>query len=655
METIDLVATATQILELLSDQGISGKSLHAYTHTGIGCVIRHFQAKGILCAAPEMLDAFLLEQREFFDQGAFSVWKWRLLRRGCELLKHCAEKGSVDLPPLSPWMPALRRPRQSIWKDTPTPEQLADLDNIYALVWRTNSAMLELGLTDATVGHYRNEGLAIILNRHYESGTDRFSGEILDQIVAEKRIQYEYGQIGRGSYQNLRKAAYWIQEMHQTGHITLAKVPNWGQRELVEPFNSLLREFCTHTKQSESMAETTRNVARSAIRRFLFEMEDHGFRSLADFTLINVNGCVTSFAAHYAGGLGSAIFSVRLFLRFLFERNLTITDLSQSLPELMATRKMFHEGFTEDELEYLLEHPDRTTAIGKRDYAMMVLAAQSGLRACDVVRLELGSIDWRAREIRLVQHKTGEPLSLPLEAESGNAIADYILNGRPDSALPNIFLCHTGVIRPLDARSASGVVSKHMKLAGIPAKRRAFHALRRTFGTRLLQNEVSFELIQQLLGHRDMDSMKLYLSIDEQGLKQCAFHTTADYHSEAPLFFTVIHGTQQKMSPDTVSAFFIKYGSMAKLVCPEVPEHIHPHMMRHTRAMHLYQSGMPMVLLSQYLGHAQVETTMIYAHADTEMKRAAIQKADAVRKAKPAPDEIWADNEEMILKLSGLT
>lgn len=52
---------------------------------------------------------------------------------------------------------------------------------------------------------------------------------------------------------------------------------------------------------------------------------------------------------------------------------------------------------------------------------MMVLAAQSGLRACDVVRLELGSIDWRAREIRLVQHKTGEPLSLPLEVESGNA------------------------------------------------------------------------------------------------------------------------------------------------------------------------------------------------------------------------------------------
>lgn len=132
------------------------------------------------------------------------------------------------------------------------------------------------------------------------------------------------------------------------------------------------------------------------------------------------------------------------------------------------------------------------------------------------------------------------------------------------------------------------------------------------------------------------------------------FHPFNDNYSEAPLFYTVIHGTKQKISSDTVAAFFTKYGSMAKSVCPEFPEHIHPHMMRHTRAMHLYQSGMPMVLLSQYLGHAQVETTMIYAHADTEMKRAAIRKADAVRKSKSVPDEIWADNEEIILKLSGL-
>ena len=226
METIDLATTITQALKLLSSQGMSEKSLHAYTHTDFGCVTRHFQAKGIICVGPEMLDTFLLEQHKLFEQGAFSVWKWRLLRRSCELLKYCATKNSVGLPPLPPWMPILRRPRQSIWKSTPTSEQLADLENMFVLVWKTNRAMLELGISDATVGHYRNEGLAIILNRHYEVGTEQFSEEILNQIVEEKRIQYEHGQIGRVSYQNLRKAAYWVHEMHQTGHITLAKVPN---------------------------------------------------------------------------------------------------------------------------------------------------------------------------------------------------------------------------------------------------------------------------------------------------------------------------------------------------------------------------------------------------------------------------------------------
>lgn len=77
--------------------------------------------------------------------------------------------------------------------------------------------------------------------------------------------------------------------------------------------------------------------------------------------------------------------------------------------------------------------------------------------------------------------------------------------------------------------------------------------------------------------------------------------------------------------------------------------------LRWTLGTRLLQNEVSFELIQQLLGHTQVETTMIYAHADTEMKRTAIQKADAVRKAKPVPDEIWANNEEMILKLSRST
>ena len=97
-----------------------------------------------------------------------------------------------------------------------------------------------------------------------------------------------------------------------------------------------------------------------------------------------------------------------------------------------------------------------------------------------------------------------------------------------------------------------------------------------------------------------------------------------------------------------------KYGISAKQICPSIPDRVHPHMLRHTRAMHLYQDGVPLTLISEFLGHAQIETTRVYAYADTEMKRKAIQKANSTI-PHTIPDTIWnTDDKEMIRKLAGL-
>ena len=191
---------------------------------------------------------------------------------------------------------------------------------------------------------------------------------------------------------------------------------------------------------------------------------------------------------------------------------------------MVARRTTFREGFTRTETMRLLGEPNRETGIGKRDYAMMLLATQTGLRACDVVNLKREDINWRSKQINIVQQKTGKPLSLPLRAESGNAIAEYLLTARPESSLPYIFLCHTGMLRPINNRSASAIVTKYICHAEIVSDipRRGFHSFRRSFGTRLLQNEIPLELLRQLLGHSKIDSSKPYLSVDEQGLKICA-------------------------------------------------------------------------------------------------------------------------------------
>lgn len=107
------------------------------------------------------------------------------------------------------------------------------------------------------------------------------------------------------------------------------------------------------------------------------------------------------------------------------------------------------------------------------------------------------------------------------------------------------------------------------------------------------------------------------------------------------------------MSTDAVNLFMKKYGEMARRACPEVPERVHPHQLRHSRAMHLYRAGMPLVLLAEFLGHADVNTTRIYAWADTEMKRQAIQKVSKVTEGDTI-EPIWANDEELIKRLYGL-
>jgi site-specific recombinase XerD len=132
------------------------------------------------------------------------------------------------------------------------------------------------------------------------------------------------------------------------------------------------------------------------------------------------------------------------------------------------------------------------------------------------------------------------------------------------------------------------------------------------------------------------------------------FHPDADNTSRDYLFYVVTHAQSHRMSPDAVSAFMKKYGESARKICPEIPTRVHAHQLRHSRAIHFYRKGMPLALVGEYLGHVSLESTKIYAYADTEMKRKAMEKIDSNFIDMSTPIPMWQDNEDMILKLSGL-
>ncbi|MCD6123241.1 MAG: site-specific integrase [Spirochaetales bacterium] len=119
-------------------------------------------------------------------------------------------------------------------------------------------------------------------------------------------------------------------------------------------------------------------------------------------------------------------------------------------------------------------------------------------------------------------------------------------------------------------------------------------------------------------------------------------------------FYTVHHKSKYKMSADNVARFMMTYEKLAKKTNPDIP-HLHPHLFRHARALHLYRAGMPLPLVGEWLGHAQLDTTLIYAYADTAMKRKAIEKAtEGNNPLVKVETPRFINNEKTIKQLYGL-
>jgi len=135
----------------------------------------------------------------------------------------------------------------------------------------------------------------------------------------------------------------------------------------------------------------------------------------------------------------------------------------------------------------------------------------------------------------------------------------------------------------------------------------------------------------------------------------------AEFHGntkDGPLFYTVWNGSRKKMTEDNVRKLFSHYGRRINMREMKTKEGLHPHLMRHSRAMHLYENGMSLELLSQWLGHAQLETTLIYAHADAEMKRKAIEAATPANSPlgmHVKPTAMKLNDDDLIRRLYGLS
>ena len=526
MREYDLGIMVELALRKLKIEGVmSSQKLYSIKSMGFRPLLRHFENAGKLLVNDDMLKDYLETQHDIYKGDKKQKSRWQAIRRSAELTMYFVATGRVDLPPLPKW-----NKRDCLFYAEPTAAQLENNDNIYGLVWRTRYALRDFGYADATINYYDQSGFRRLLDAHRDVGTETYSTKICAQSVLDTKRLVDEGK--RHRYQAIRKAAALLHEFHQYGSITPAQLSPFDIVLLNPNFEALVDEYGNDAIFSEKLSEVTARTAKSIIKGFLLDLEDAGFSTFEDVTLSVIGSVITQTAAsHYKRGSDSLLHYVRDFLKYLHEYGLIETDLSVAVPKIAAPHKKVYQGFTDEEIRKLLAAVNRDTLIGKRDYAMMTLAAQTGLRSVDILHLRRSDIDWRRREIHIAQSKTGKPLCLALEPESGNAICDYILNARHNCDIPNIFISSTFPLRALQPMTARGIMQKYMAIAGIePSARQryGFHSFRRAFGTRLLESGTPVHLLSQLLGHYDLDSAKPYMSASEQGLKECCLPLTLE-------------------------------------------------------------------------------------------------------------------------------
>jgi site-specific recombinase XerD len=403
--------------------------------------------------------------------------------------------------------------------------QEREQEAIYAVVLGAITDMERLGIAAERINPYRLWAFAPILFWSAAHNREDYDEALLAELTSVVAEAHKTGEFSYASFCFFRHGMNMVQTYHKHGELQTGDIPHRTEHFIGAPFRELLDLYRDRHGEYLSLSPNTLDSHLSAIRMFLYFLERRGITTAEQFSHQTISESITDFACSYDGGLSSTLGSIKTFLKLLQTVGVTAVDYSEAVPQGIPKRHKIKFGFSNEETAAILNTVNQNTAIGKRDYAMMLIAARTGLRACDIAALKRTDIDWRTKEIRIVQQKTGVPLTLPLSPEVGNAVAEYILSARPKADSPHIFLqCHKSY-DPVKPETVGMTVTKHSARAGavnpITPNRRA-HAFRRGFALNLLNASISNDMMIEMLGQVEPNSSKAYLPIDENGLKNCA-------------------------------------------------------------------------------------------------------------------------------------
>ena len=388
---------------------------------------------------------------------------------------------------------------------------------------RVEAYLRTMGYKDSCIVRY-NHTWNHLADFMKASGEELYSREVGDAFLDAWHDGKDYKQLTHRQQERVRHIDV-LSDMTEIGEVRRSHVM---PKEITypgilgEPFTLFIRD------QSQLKAASSLQRYKERIYNLYAYLADSG-KTLADFTVRDA----TAFLEILDKAKGpvdrdNIVITTRVFLRSMCERGLLSDNREQLWMEVFRLKRVnsrkLPSVYTKDEVESVIAAIDRTHPQGKRDYAMVLLAARYGLRISDIIGLRFCNLDWEDNRISLVQQKTGKRVTLPLSEEVGSAIIEYIRHGRPQIDLPYVFLKAHAPYGELKATGLASNLGDWMRAAGIDSTGRKHgpHALRHSLATNLLGVNQPIPVISEILGHSTTESTTVYTRVSVDMLRRCA-------------------------------------------------------------------------------------------------------------------------------------
>ena len=311
-----------------------------------------------------------------------------------------------------------------------------------------------------------------------------------------------------------------LQEYIRCGQILSKKEPLKFHGEI----GSLMNEYVME-KMSEHLRKSSIHTYKLQLSRFLRYLVENNVVHIQEVRVEHVLLYIRQLPAEHKSNLYIAISIIKRFITWLFNRKILTINLSLHIPSgRYVQQSELPAVYTREEITRMLEEGvDRGYSTGKRNYLILLFAARLGLRSSDICNLKFENIQWEKNTILIEQVKTGRTMELPLLADVGNAIIDYLRYGRPVSEEPYILLTSNFPYRKMQSSGTFSIVTSAFKRAGINIsnKKHGAHALRHSLAARMLEGQTTLPVISEVLGHENTDTSMYYLRIDINSLSAC--------------------------------------------------------------------------------------------------------------------------------------